>query len=79
MRHLMPFGRFMVSSLPATGSPRIVALVPMCQYSERMPSKKYRTASYLPDHLAGFYEKSGNNGMPWGKWDSRYVPVGIRE
>ncbi len=31
----------------------------------------------LRDNLAGFYFKSGNNGMPWGVWDPKYQPVGI--
>ena len=31
----------------------------------------------LRDHLAGFYYRSGDNGMPWGKWDPQYLPVGI--
>jgi SAM-dependent methyltransferase len=31
----------------------------------------------LRDNLAEFYFKSGNNGMPWGKWDPRYQPVGV--
>jgi SAM-dependent methyltransferase len=38
----------------------------------------YRGCAYLREHLAGFYRKSGQNGMPWGKWDPQYVPVGIR-
>lgn len=31
----------------------------------------------LRDNLADFYFKSGNNGMPWGKWDPKYQPVGV--
>jgi 2-polyprenyl-3-methyl-5-hydroxy-6-metoxy-1,4-benzoquinol methylase len=31
----------------------------------------------LRDHLASFYSKSGENGMPWGKWDPQYQPVGV--
>ena len=31
----------------------------------------------LRDHLAHFYFKSGNNGMPWGKWHPQYQPVGV--
>jgi ubiquinone/menaquinone biosynthesis C-methylase UbiE len=27
--------------------------------------------------LAGFYLRSGNNGMPWGYWDPQYQPVGV--
>jgi SAM-dependent methyltransferase len=28
--------------------------------------------------LAAFYFQSGANGMPWGIWDPRYQPVGVR-
>jgi hypothetical protein len=31
----------------------------------------------LKDNLASFYFHSGDNGMPWGKWDPKYQPVGI--
>jgi SAM-dependent methyltransferase len=31
----------------------------------------------LHKRLAPFYYKSGDNGMPWGKWDPKYQPVGI--
>jgi SAM-dependent methyltransferase len=31
----------------------------------------------LRDHLASFYFKSDKNGMPWGKWDPQYQPVGV--
>jgi ubiquinone/menaquinone biosynthesis C-methylase UbiE len=31
----------------------------------------------LRENLADFYFKSGNNGMPWGKWDPKYQPVGV--
>jgi SAM-dependent methyltransferase len=31
----------------------------------------------LRDNLARFYFRSGDNGMPWGKWDPQYQPVGI--
>lgn len=33
----------------------------------------------LRDNLAEIYFQSGNNGMPWGEWDPRYQPVGIRK
>lgn len=36
-----------------------------------------RTCAELRDNLAGFYSKSGENGMPWGRWDPQYQPVGI--
>lgn len=38
---------------------------------------RYRECGYLQSRLAHFYKQSGNNGMPWGKWDPKYVPVGI--
>jgi len=31
----------------------------------------------LQERLASFYFKSGDNGMPWGKWNPEYIPVGI--
>jgi SAM-dependent methyltransferase len=31
----------------------------------------------LRDNLARFYSRSGDNGMPWGKWDPQYQPVGV--
>lgn len=31
----------------------------------------------LHKKLAPFYFKSGDNGMPWGKWDPQYQPVGV--
>jgi 2-polyprenyl-3-methyl-5-hydroxy-6-metoxy-1,4-benzoquinol methylase len=31
----------------------------------------------LRGNLASFYYRSGQNGMPWGKWDPKYQPVGI--
>ncbi len=33
----------------------------------------------LRDGLASFYSRSGDNGMPWGKWAPQYQPVGIRK
>lgn len=36
-----------------------------------------RTCAELRDNLAGFYSKSGENGMPWGRWDPQYQPVGV--
>lgn len=27
--------------------------------------------------LARFYFQTGNNGMPWGKWEPQYPPVGV--
>ncbi len=36
-----------------------------------------KNCAELRDGLAPFYFKSGDNGMPWGKWDPRYPPVGV--
>jgi SAM-dependent methyltransferase len=33
--------------------------------------------SELRDNLADFYFHSGDNGMPWGKWDPLYQSVGV--
>ena len=39
--------------------------------------KKYQNNSYLKENLAKFYFKSDRYGMPWGKWNPKYIPVGI--
>ncbi len=31
----------------------------------------------LRDNLASFYFRSGDNGMPWGRWDPQYQAVGV--
>jgi SAM-dependent methyltransferase len=36
-----------------------------------------RNCTELRDNLADFYFQSGNNGMPWGKWDPQYQSVGV--
>lgn len=36
-----------------------------------------RECAELRDNLASFYSRSGDNGMPWGKWDPQYQPVGV--
>ncbi len=36
-----------------------------------------RNCAELRDNLARFYFKSAKNGMPWGKWDPQYQPVGV--
>jgi SAM-dependent methyltransferase len=36
-----------------------------------------RDCAELRDNLAAFYARSGENGMPWGKWDPQYQPVGV--
>jgi SAM-dependent methyltransferase len=38
-----------------------------------------RQCAELRDNLAAFYSRSGDNGMPWGKWDPQYQPVGVRK
>lgn len=44
-------------------------------YDELMAS--LRQCAELRDHLASFYFRSGDNGMPWGRWDPQYQPVGV--
>lgn len=36
-----------------------------------------RSNAELRQGLAGFYFRSDKNGMPWGKWDPQYQPVGV--
>ena len=36
-----------------------------------------RTPNFLERSLAPFYFKSGANGMPWGRWDPQYLPLGL--
>ena len=36
-----------------------------------------RECSELRDNLASFYFRSSQNGMPWGKWEPQYLPVGV--
>lgn len=44
-------------------------------YDELM--EELRDCSELRDNLASFYFRSSQNGMPWGKWDPQYQPVGV--
>lgn len=44
-------------------------------YDELMAA--LRDCAELRDHLASFYFRSGDNGMPWGRWDPQYQPVGV--
>lgn len=54
--------------------------------SSQVPSNYHRypelfnalvNCAELRDNLAAFYFRSGDNGMPWGKWDPQYQPVGV--
>ena len=36
-----------------------------------------KNSNELQLRLSDFYYKSGDNGMPWGKWDPKYIPVGV--
>lgn len=38
---------------------------------------RLKNCAELRDNLAAFYSQSGDNGMPWGKWDPQYIPVGV--
>jgi hypothetical protein len=39
--------------------------------------EKLRACTELRENLASFYFRSGENGMPWGKWDPQYQSVGV--
>ncbi|MGE5223608.1 MAG: class I SAM-dependent methyltransferase [Omnitrophica WOR_2 bacterium] len=39
--------------------------------------KSLQQCTELHKGLAGFYFRSGDNGMPWGNWDPQYQPVGV--
>jgi len=43
------------------------------QYDELFAA--LRDSAELRNNLANFYSQSGENGMPWGKWDPQYQPV----
>ncbi len=45
------------------------------QYDELFNALK--ECAELRTGLASFYSRSGDNGMPWGKWDPQYQPVGV--
>jgi SAM-dependent methyltransferase len=45
------------------------------QYDELLLA--LRNCAELRDNLADFYFHSGDNGMPWGKWDPQYQSVGV--
>jgi SAM-dependent methyltransferase len=36
-----------------------------------------RSSTEMRDHLDPYYSTSGDNGMPWGVWDPKYIPVGV--
>lgn len=38
---------------------------------------KYLRNTYLKNHLALSHKLSGKNGMPWGRWNPVYIPVGL--
>jgi len=41
--------------------------------------RKIRENTALPERLAPMFFRSGDNGMPWGVWDPKYMPVGVRK
>jgi ubiquinone/menaquinone biosynthesis C-methylase UbiE len=45
------------------------------RYDELLNALK--DSAELRDKLAKIYFQSGDNGMPWGKWDPQYQPVGV--
>lgn len=44
---------------------------------QRIFAELRREGNELHKRLAPFYFQSGDNGMPWGKWEPQYMPVGI--
>ena len=40
--------------------------------------QEYQNDNLLKDNIAKFYITSGDNGMPWGTWDPKYLPIGIK-
>ena len=55
----------------------IFGAIPRGEQNPREILQKYQNNSYLKENLAKFYFKSGKYGMPWGKWNPKYIPVGI--
>lgn len=59
----------------------------LCRLSEDVPNnyvqkdalfcQLQRDGNELHKRLDPFYFQSGDNGMPWGKWEPTYQPVGI--
>lgn len=47
------------------------------QQREKLYAQLRQDGNELHKRLAPFYFKSGANGMPWGKWDPQYMPVGV--
>jgi ubiquinone/menaquinone biosynthesis C-methylase UbiE len=45
------------------------------RYDELFNSLKNSTE--LRERLAKIYFQSGDNGMPWGRWNPQYQPVGV--
>jgi glycosyltransferase involved in cell wall biosynthesis/SAM-dependent methyltransferase len=44
---------------------------------DRLFDELRKEQNELHKRLAPFYFQSGNNGMPWGKWEPAYLPVGV--
>jgi SAM-dependent methyltransferase len=56
---------------------RLFRAVPSGALSAQAALEAYRQCDLLRERLTRFYFESGDNGMPWGVWDPRYVPVGL--
>jgi ubiquinone/menaquinone biosynthesis C-methylase UbiE len=39
--------------------------------------EQLKACTALAERLAPFYFQSANNGMPWGVWDPKYLPLGL--
>ena len=57
--------------------------LPECVWSNYSESDalftRLRNCTDLRQNLAPMFYQSGDNGMPWGVWDPKYQPVGVRK
>lgn len=56
---------------------KIFGASPKGKQNPREILERYKNNSYLRENLAKFYFKSDKYGMPWGKWDPKYIPLAI--
>lgn len=51
------------------------AFYDVSEYDKLM--EQFRSSQELKRRLSSLYFVSGDNGMPWGRWNPEYLPVGI--
>jgi hypothetical protein len=56
---------------------KIFEAIPHVVQDPQVILEKYQNNTYLKENLAKFYFKSEKYGMPWGKWNPQYIPVGL--